>query len=158
MGCGRGSDTLELLRRGWRVTAVDRNPDALAAVRQAAQAADLAQLTGVVADFEDFILPACELVNATFALPFCRPPHFPALWQRLTAALGAGGRFAGQFFGPRDSWATDPALTIFSRTQVAALLAADYETELLLEQEKDGTAYDGRPKHWHVLHVVARRR
>lgn len=159
LGCGAGTDTLALLRHGWQVTALDRNPAAVAAVQQAAAAARLTELTALTTDFEEVVgFPACFLVNATFALPFCRPAGFPALWQRLTAALESGGRFAGQFFGPHDSWAADPALTILSQAQVLELLAPDYELEILLEQEKDGTAYNGRPKHWHVLHVVARRR
>lgn len=156
LGCGAGSDTLELLRRGWRVTAIDRNPAVVAACRTAA--AGFTTLSTEVIDFELAEFSACALVNATFALPFCPPAAFPALWQRLTRALASGGRYAGQFFGPHDTWATNPALSILDRKQVTDLLAPDYEIELLLEQEKDGTTYQGQSKHWHVLHVVARRR
>lgn len=88
---------------------MDRNPAAVAAAQQAARAAGHQQLTAVVAEFETLAVPPCEWVNATLALLFCAPPQFPAPWQRLTAALCPGGRFAGQFFGPRDSWAAERA-------------------------------------------------
>ncbi|HIK40432.1 trans-aconitate 2-methyltransferase, partial [Thermoleptolyngbya sp. M55_K2018_002] len=34
LGCGDGRDTVELLRRGWRVLAIDGEPEAIARLRQ----------------------------------------------------------------------------------------------------------------------------
>ena len=43
-----------------------------------------------VARFEDATWPACDLVNASFALPFARPEAFDALWTRIVDSLRPG--------------------------------------------------------------------
>jgi tellurite methyltransferase len=91
-------------------------------------------LTAVVVDFADMEVPDCDLVNASFALPFCEPRHFPALWSRIVAAVRPGGRIAGQFFGARDSWALLPDRTHHTREEVLQLLEG-FEIEMMTEEE-----------------------
>jgi len=157
LGCGDGRDTIELLRRGWSVIAID---SAAVALERLAARPDLpsgAQLTTLCGKFEDAPWPAVDLVNASFALPLCPPDAFPALWQKITASLRADGRFAGQLYGERDSWASDPAMTILSAVRARELFAA-YEIELFDEEESDAVTPRGKAKHWHIFHVVARKR
>jgi SAM-dependent methyltransferase len=157
LGCGTGRDSLLLLEHGWRVIAVDREPEALSVLGSRAQASGLSgRLTAVEADFSNLALSRCDLVNASFALPLCPPERFPSLWARIRAALDPAGRFAGQLYGPRDSWAGRPGITIHDRAAIDTLLAC-WTVELLDEEESDGVTPRGRPKHWHVWHVVARR-
>jgi len=66
------------------------------------------------------------------------------------------GLFVGHIFGPHDSWAGTPDMTFNTRAEVEALLA-DFEIEELREQDEPGEAVSG-PKHWHVFHVIARKR
>ena len=47
-------------------------------------------------------------------------------------------------------------MTFNTRAEVEALLA-DFEIEELREQDEPGEAVSG-PKHWHVFHVIARKR
>ena len=114
------------------------------------------RLTAVVVDFADMQVPDCDLVNASFALPFCEPRHFPALWSRIVAAVRPGGRIAGQFFGGRDSWALLPDRTHHTREEVLQLLEG-FEIEMMLEEERDDTPDVRNPKHWQLWHVVARK-
>jgi tellurite methyltransferase len=158
LGCGTGRDTVELLRRGWRVLAVDAEADAIAGLRARPEAEVAgAQLETRVARFEAIALPRCDLVNSSFALPLCGVAAFPALWQRIRAALNPGGRIACQLFGPRDSFAqrADPP-AIHDRAAVAALLAG-LAVEMLEEEETDSVTPRGQTKHWHIFHVVARK-
>ena len=60
-----------------------------------------------VAPFADAQWPDADLVNAGYALPFCPPEHFDAVWQRVVAWVTPGGRFSGQLFGDRDEWVGD---------------------------------------------------
>jgi tellurite methyltransferase len=157
LAAGEGRDTLELLARGWRVLATDAEPAAFAYLWPRVPAAAHDCLTTTVARFEDTPLPPCDLVNASFALPFCAPLHLPALWARIVAAIRPGGRFAGQFFGDRDSWASRADRTHHTHDEVVALLAG-FDVEVLRMEERDDPPDVREPKHWHLFHVVARKR
>ena len=84
------------------------------------------------------------------------PARFPALWAKLAASLKPGGRFAGQLFGERDGWRGEKAITFLAR-DAALRLFAGFELELFEEEESDGATPYGKPKHWHLFHVVARK-
>jgi SAM-dependent methyltransferase len=155
LGCGTGRDTFELLRRGWRVRAIDSHEEAVRRVRAAA--GDEAGLETQVAAFEDAALPPCDLVNASFALPFCPPERFDDLWARIGEALRCGGRLSGQLFGDRDGWSGEPGITFHTRADIDRLLAA-FDAERLDEEEEDSTTVVGDAKHWHLFHIVARKR
>lgn len=158
LGCGSGRDTLELLRRGWSVLAIDGTAEAIERLgaRLGLDASERQRLETRVARFEDAEWPAADLVNSSFALPFCPPEAFPALWRRIEGSLRAGGRFSGHLFGDRDGWSGEDELTFQTRGEVESLLAG-FEVERLEEVEEDGSTATGKPKHWHLFHVVARR-
>ncbi len=102
LGCGAGRDTLELLRRGWRAQAYDAEAEALSRLREQVPTGDAARLITGCERFETLQLPAANLVNSSFSLPFCAPQHFDSLWQQISSALAGGGLFAVQFFDERD--------------------------------------------------------
>jgi len=158
LGCGTGRDTVELLRRGWRVLAVDATAEAIERLlaRDDVSAAKGDRLETRVSRFEDAEWPAADLVNSSFALPFCPPGAFPAVWERIERSLGGGGRFCGQLFGDRDGWSGEDEMTFQSRPELEALLSP-FEVELLDEIEEDGATAVGEPKRWHLFQVVARR-
>jgi len=103
LGCGDGRDVIELLRRSWRVVAVDSEPEALRQLA-ARNLPGAERISPVAARFEDVPLPlGVRLVNSSFAMPLCEPEAFRALWERIREALPPGGRFSGQWYGVRDS-------------------------------------------------------
>jgi SAM-dependent methyltransferase len=155
LGCGTGRDTFELLRRGWSVLAIDGQQEAIDRLLAAAPAH--ARLETRVASLEDAAWPECDLVNSSYAMPFVPPRSFAAVWARIVDSLGTGGRFSGQLFGERDEWRSDPRLTFHTRADVARLLAP-FDVELLDEVEEDGQTATGKAKHWHLFHLVARKR
>ncbi len=153
LGCGVGRDTLPLLERGWRVTAIDRQAEALAELRR--RAGPTGRLVTIAGRFEDVAWEPCDLVNASFALPLCPPDRFAGLWRRIVASLRPEGRFAGQLYGPDDSWASRPGVTIHRRAEVEALFAG-WSIERVDEEHADTTTPHDKPKHWHIWHVVAK--
>jgi SAM-dependent methyltransferase len=169
LGCGSGRDTVELLRRGWRVLAIDSQAEALEQlVARVDPSMDAGRLETRIASFEDAAWPTADLVNSSFALPFCSRERFPDVWERIVASLRPGGRFCGQLFGDRDEWASrppdafaglasPPAITFHTRAEVDALLR-DFEVDYLREIDEDGQTAVGDRKHWHLFHVVARKR
>src|SRR6266508_1833857 len=116
-----------------------------------------ARLETQVARFEDAGWPEADLINSSYALPFCPPNQFAAIWQRIVASLRPGGRFSGQLFGDRDGWATQADMS-FQTRQDAEKLLRGLEVEHFEEVEEDGETAVGDPKHWHLFHVVARQR
>lgn len=156
LGCGSGRDTIELLRRGWRVLAIDAEPAAIEKLTARDDLPTGADLTGQVARFEDAEWPRCDLVNSSFALPLMAPHDFDAVWRRITGSLNSGGRVSCQLYGLRDSWVGRPGMTFHDRAAVDQLLGG-LEVEMLREEEDDSTTVRGEDKHWHIYHIVARK-
>lgn len=178
LACGSGRDTLAILARQqprWRVLAIDAHPDGPRRLLTSVPAGARDRLETLVAPMEGLAgtiaawagqgaslggpTPGAGLglVNASFALPFCQPEHFGALWAAVVTHLRPGGRFAGQFFGDRDEWAPVRPASHHTRQQVLELLQP-FEIERLEEVERDGDDAMGGRKHHHVFHVVARKR
>jgi len=156
LGCGDGRDVIEMLRRGWRVVAVDSEPEALRRLQLRPFPAG-SDLTPIVARFEEVPLPlGVRLVNSSFAMPLCQPDDFRQLWQRIREALPVGGRFSGQWYGPRDSWSGRPGMTFVSREEALGLLDG-FDLEMFEEEEADGVTPRGNAKNWHIFHIVAQK-
>lgn len=156
LGCGEGRDTTELLRRGWRVLAIDAEQEAIDRLLARHDLTNQDNLTTQVATFERTEFPTCDLFNAAFSLPFCPPAHFPDVWRRIVNAIAPGGRFIGQFFGDRDDWAMIEGRSHHRRAELDGLFS-EFIIEKLQEEERDGSDALGFAKHWHVFHIMARR-
>ena len=186
LGCGEGRDTVELLRRGWKVIAIDSQQEAIehlierpknyCVMPEASRSAysekcglggnpqeqlfqDSATLLETsISRFEDIDLPSgVDLINASFSLPFCEPKSFPDLWNKIFSSLISGGRFCGQLFGDRDSWAEDSNMNFHTLSDINLLLK-DFAVELLNEEEHPGKTALGDEKYWHIFHIVARKK
>ncbi|MCC6285834.1 MAG: class I SAM-dependent methyltransferase [Phycisphaerales bacterium] len=160
LGAGDGRDTQAMLERGWRVIAFEPHPEGRSrlAARPLCQAALRdGRLELRSDDFDAMRLPALDLVNASFSLPFCPPRLWAGVWARVRASIRPGGRFAGQLFGDRDSWSTLEDRVHLTRAEVLDCFA-DFVLEHLREEDRP-SKYEGEGhKHWHVFHLVARKR
>ena len=156
LGCGSGRDTIEILRRGWAVHAVDSSKDAIDGLTARPDLPNNAEVHTQLARYEDMVLPGCDLINASFSLPLCPPHAFPGVWRKVCDSLRTGGRFSGQLYGDRDSWAVGEGMTFHTAKEVDTLLAG-FKVEFLFEEEEDSVTPRGTPKHWHIFHVVAKK-
>jgi tellurite methyltransferase len=152
LGCGIGRDTSELLRRGWRVIAIDAEPEAIEGLRAVLGPADATQVELRCERLEAARLPSCDLVNASFVLPFLDGAEFQPLWRRIAHALRPGGRFAGHLFGPRDSWVVSGRCIGHDRPALETLIRG-FTLEHLVEEEEESTTPRGEPKRWHIWHL-----
>lgn len=156
LGCGDGRDTVELLRRGWRVVAIDGEPEALERLKNRSDITtdrlEICQMR-----FENLTLPSSvHLINASFCLPFCPPNAFPQMWQTIADALVIGGRFCGHLFGDRDSWAIKGTAHYHTREEIDTLLSP-FEIEFLDEEAHPGKTALGEEKFWHIYNIVIRK-
>ena len=156
LASGEGRDSLELLSRKWRVLATDNHPEAFSYLWARVPEVLKPQLTTKEVSFCDMKFPDCDMVNASFALPFCEPQHFEELWNKIIRSIRPGGRFAGQFFGSRDTWASLPNRSHHSREEVLKLLEG-FSIEMMREEERDDPPELRKPKHWQIFHIVARK-
>lgn len=161
IGCGSGRDSHELLRRGWRVWATDFHEDSRQRTLGDAPSNRADRLLYIASPMEELpgnpqLPPVADFINASFALPFCQPERFTALWQWIESTVRPEGRFAGQFFGDRDEWACVRPKSHFTREQIEQLFAR-WSIEHLEEVEKEGDDAMGNTKYHHVFHIVARR-
>jgi tellurite methyltransferase len=156
LGCGDGTESAHLLERGWRVVAIDAQAEALRRLEARIPASRRERLEARVARFEALRLPRADLIYAGLSLPFCAPTHFEALWMTILEALGGGGRFAGQLFGDRDGWASNPDMTFHTRPAAEDLFAG-LEVEHFEELDREQYMASGAQKRVHAFEVIARR-
>jgi SAM-dependent methyltransferase len=167
LGCGAGTETLELLRRGWAVHAVDAHRSCLDFTRRRAEKAGLgSRLSLECREFEELVLPSRSyaLAHAGFSLPFCRAEAFGRLWNRITASVLPSGCFAGQLFGEREPLMLEAprgSVTSHDRSSIVGLLGEEprssWTVVSLEEIDRPGRGPRGDPKHWHVFHAVLER-
>jgi tellurite methyltransferase len=156
LGCGDGTETAFLLENGWHVLAIDGEPTAFEHLNPKIPPEAQERLQTQISKFETVELGPVDLIYAGFSIPFCNPQHFDALWHKIVDNIHSGGRFAGQLFGVNDTWASNTEMTFFTAEQAQALFA-DFEVEYFREEDADGQSSVGA-KHWHVFHVIARKK
>jgi len=152
LGCGAGTDSLELVRRGWRVLATDQQPEAVEFLSRRVPPRLRGSITLLSAPMEEIPLPRADLIYASFSLPFCPRRAFPRVWENIRRALLPGGHFVGQLFGNRDEWMGERPLNFHTLRQVRTLTAG-YKVDLLRESEEEGMSFSGR-KHWHLFDLI----
>ena len=162
LGCGVGRDAFELLSRGWKVLAIDKEQEALDWIN-AQQLPNRELLETRQMGFEDLDLSGLhpDLINASFTLPFCPPEYFEEMWSTICKTLQRGSRFAGHFFGDNDEWVKTPreseGKTLHHSYREVRDLFRGFRLEYFLEEDFDGSIASGEPKHWHLFHIVARK-
>ena len=156
LGCGAGRDARELLRAGWRVLAVDREPGAIEVLEAATPPELRPSLETRVADLATVDVPSCDLVNASLSLPFLAADRFWRTWDRVLAALQVDGRVAAMLFGDRDGSSSDPSMTCSPPQRVRASLSS-FKIEHWIDREEDTHTALGEPHHFHMVELVARR-
>lgn len=161
IGCGPGREVVALCAAGFAVDAFDPYPEMLERTRAILSADQLDRVRlalGTLEDHAEVLTPSrYDLVHAGFVLPFVRPQAFERCWNRLITSLRPGGVFAGQFFGPNDEFiraSSAGEMTAHGDVDVDRLLAGWTVVERE-EVDRQGAIGRGKPKWWHVHHVVA---
>ncbi len=157
LGCGNGMDTIELLKRGWEVLAIDKSQEGLSIIENNTNLLYKSKLTTKQASFEGVNLPEADFINASLSLPFCQPEYFGRIWEQINVSLGIKGRFAGNLFGEHDEWTKYSNMTFHTKEQVHNLFK-EFEIEFFYEYNGDGKVTGGASKHWHYYQVVAKKK
>jgi SAM-dependent methyltransferase len=158
VGAGEGRDTMELLRRGWVVTAIDNSTEGCKALRQTASKANLdSNLTVQETTYAKATYPKVDLVNAYLALPYCHPNEFGQVWKKLVDSIKVDGYLACNLFGNNHTWASFSFVSSFTRAQVNALLK-QFKVITLTEKSSNATAADGSTITNHEFFILAKKK
>ena len=114
LGCGAGRDTAELLRRGWRVVAIDREPEALERLHLAGPDSGSSRRGWPGSSRR----PGRRDLSTRLRCRFARPVVL-AVWRRIVEPLPPGGR-CGQLVSARLGRAC-----ILARRSTLALLGVE---------------------------------
>jgi len=104
LGCGNGTATLHLLKKGWTVIAIDSSKKVLLQLKKKANRINSSwiqndKLTLVCNSIEDYQFPKnVTLIHASSSLPYTDPTKLKTVWGKIYNALDVGGRLVGNFF------------------------------------------------------------
>ncbi len=155
LGCGTGKDTVELLRRNWRVLAIDFSQagiDGLLARPESSQFKD--NLETRVASFADASWTDASLVAALLSLPYGPADTFDSVWQAVVSSLKPGGYFVGQLFGPEHYKGMNHVVRR-TRSELEAMLSG--LAVLHLEEFSHAVEHEGATTHYNYFEIIARK-
>jgi tellurite methyltransferase len=158
LGAGALNDTKFLLEKGFnKVIALDQ--DNIGQEIFEALPKDKVDYLISTYDKYDFPTETFDIINAQFALPFNPPNTFNLMFAKLKSSLKNKGIFAGQFFGVRDEWhGLRPEMSFHALEQIEELLSGMEIIEIKEEEKDDKPVVGNNIKHWHVFHVIARKK
>lgn len=152
LGSGAGNDISYLLDKGWKVIAFDPEEESKRIIHERFPNQSNLQFTR--ASFKEISWEMVDLINCSFVLPFCEKEYFDTLMQNIVTHVKPGGRFAGNFFGPRHGW---NHLNLVSKEKALSYFS-NFEIEYIHEVEEDKISALGEEIYFHNIDVVGRRK
>ena len=154
IGCGAGNDTICLLEKGFKVTAVDSDNQVKEIVEN--RCGNNESLDIVIGDFSKVELPEADLIFANFSLFFVKE-NFDVFMKNLLEKVNKNGFFVGNFLGKEDDWKTSKTKTVVEKDELLAFFK-DFKIYYFSEEKyfKDGITK--KNKFWHVYTVIAQKK
>jgi len=161
-GCGAGADIEYLLSKGFFVHGFDVEKESIARCKKRFN--NNANVALSQDTFSSFTYPKASLVLADASLFFCEESGFNSVWDKIYESLEPSGIFCGSFLGPRDTTAAPnynsnaywSDTSVFTEDEVKKLFTR-YQILRFTEHESSGNTPDGKPHHWHIFSVVAKK-
>lgn len=154
LGCGVGNDTVYLLKKAYKVTAVDNQPSVINWIKS--RVSDTSKLDFIIDNFEDIKLSKANLIVSNLSIFFCKPQYFDRFCHEITNNIIEGGYFVGNFLGKEDEWCTDSNMTFIDKEDLYRIFQ-DFEIVFLLEKKFNKKTTNGKMKFWHIYQIIARK-
>ncbi len=152
LGCGAGNETVYMLKKGVKVTAIDRQLNR-EYILDRINEEQKKNVSFIESDFINVEIPSTQLVAAFFSIPFCEPDYFDTLWKKIYDAIEPNGYFVGQLFGDRDGWKDKVDINTFEIEKAKEYLEIYdvlYFKEIEYVRERDN-------KKWHFYNIIAQK-
>lgn len=157
LGCGSGTEVLDLLNRGFEVHAVDQESMAIEFLTSQATEAQK-KLQPHLCSLETLkAWPQTDFLFAYHSFPFCKPDQFDDVVEKALRSVSKKGICAITFFGLEDQWVTENKVMGISADKVKNKLQDFQILHFEAKIELGPTALQGN-KMWHVIEVIARRK
>lgn len=156
LGCGRGRDSIYLLKHNWKVISIDKN-DTSETILEKLTKQQKERHQFIKQDFKDIEFTKCDLFLTNFAIHFSNEQEFNNLWKKIYNSINKGGYFAGTFLGEKDSWNTKKENMIFFNKNEILKLFENYNIITIKEIEREGSAFEEKNKHWHIFDIIAKK-
>lgn len=156
LGCGTGTEVVDLLKRGLIVHAVDKEPQAFEFLKS--QIEDFQEkFHPHLSALENLkIWPQVDFLFAYHSFPFCKRESFRSVLKKALNSLSEKGVFAASFFGLEDEWAIEDKVIGIGADEIRNQL---HKFEILhLEDTKktNPSAFQGN-KMWNIIEVIAKK-
>ena len=164
IGPGAGNDTVFLLKNGWSVCAVDINEDSKTRIESKLDDSLKDKFTFLRKSFEGLSLEkeTADVVVAYNSLHFCDKEYFDEFFSQVIDSIKSNGYFVGNLIGKNHSWNKDnlnPKMPFFSKEEIIELFKKfDLSEDSIQEKEFDGTTTSGKPTHWHLFFIEAKKK
>jgi len=157
LGCGIGIDTIPLIKKGYKVLAIDKE-DREIIIKENLNNEELERVTFKKERFEEISLPNTDLIVSNFALSFCSKECFDVFWKKVVTPIITGGYIVGNIFEEKDEWNTNGTDMIFLDRKNVLDKLIEFEVLRFYEKEFDGKTRMGKLKHWHIFYFIAKKR
>lgn len=159
LGCGSGRDTVELLKQGWNVIAVDKSEEGISNLKKIVP--ENGTIDCRLESFEEMSLSShlFDLVYSRYSLSFCQRESWISVWNKIVNSMKKGSFISMHLFGVNDGFKDSKrhgSMTFFSKEDVKELLVG-FEVIFNHEEEDDKESAVGQMKHWHVFTIVAKK-
>lgn len=156
LGCGAGTETVDLFNRGFVVHAFDKEFKAIDLVKAKIGNGEGRLHTSVVSFEEMTTLPKVDFFYSFHALPFCGPAYFDQVVAMTIDSVSTGGLYVASFFGPEDDWVITGHTVGITAQDIKSKLES-FEILHFDENIKKGMTVMNGEKNWHTIEVIARR-
>lgn len=154
LGCGAGNDTIYLLKKNYKVIAVDKEVSVVDLIKS--RISDTSKLDFIIGSFEDVKLSKANLITSNFSTYFCKPQYFSRFCNEITNNIVEGGYFVGNFLGKEDDWSIDSKRTFIDKEQLN-MIFKDFEIVFFKEKKFNKQTVKGKMKLWHIFQIIARK-
>lgn len=156
LGSGTGNDAGFLLANGFKVEAIDKEPDSIENINN--KFGDNPNFTSYNLYIEDFKFEKnkYDVINAQFSLFFVPNDKIAKVLKSALDSLKPGGIFCGQLLGVEDEWVNKIDVNSFSEEDIKKVFAG-YKFLRFKEIKKEGTTAIGKQKFWHLYNFAVQK-
>ena len=154
LGCGAGNDTICLLNKGFKVIAIDEEPQVKDLILNRVDNKENIQI--IIDDFSKTKLPPSDLIFANNSLFFVKD-GFDILLNNILNKVRKDGYFVGNFLGREDDWKVTKTKTTIEKDDLLSYFS-EFNIVYFSEEKFYKSTIDRKDKFWHVYNIIGKKK